>query len=141
MFKKKLFFKLFNVLLFLCFVTPATAGMKRVYKFQNVKLPFNLICKDSIIKKGTYHFEFLRSNTINYLRILKGHKVVCLIQGEQLRYESFGSKREMAQEIPKNPRLQFKRKPKEKKVYIIFESGRKTRIYPLIKVKYEMGYE
>lgn len=140
MFKQKLFFKLFNVLLLLCFVTPATAQMKRVFKFHNVKLPFNLILKNSVIKKGTYHFEFLRHQGLYYLRILKRSKVLCFISGDQSRYESYGSQKFKDPNIPKNPRLQLKKNPKEKKIYIIFESGKKTRIYPFIKVKFKMEY-
>jgi len=129
----------FPVLLVFTLVMPATAQMKRIFKFQNVKLPFDLVIAGKEIRKGAYHFEFLRHQTQakNYLRICKGRKFLCCVPGDEQQYETYGRMKFLDPEIPKKPRMQLFKHPINKQVYVVFESGKKTGVYPFLKVKYK----
>jgi hypothetical protein len=118
------------------------ASMKRIYKFKDVEIPFNLKHKDSIFKKGKYDFEIMYSYTqqLWYLRLIKKGKALCLITGERLQYKSYGRERSKDPEIPTQPRLKIIKYPAGKTVNVIYESGKKTSIYPLVKVRFKMKY-
>jgi len=140
---KRIFVSLLIVFLIVVLSCPAVAQMKRLYKFRAVEIPFNLKYKDSIIQKGKYDLEFLRLQTqpVYYFRIIKGRKKLCLVTGEQLAYKTHGTGQLSDPNIPENPKLRMKKNPEEKVLYIIFETGKKSRIYPFIKVRFKMEYE
>lgn len=131
------------LIIFLILCCPAFAQMKRLYKFKGVQIPFNMKHEDLIIQKDTYNFEFLRHPTqpIFYLKIKKGGKTLCQLQGKKLKYESYGWEKMRAPDIPKKPRMRMKKNLEKKVLYIIFETGKNTRIYPLIKVRFQLEYE
>lgn len=140
---KRIFADLLIIFLILIFCCPAFAQMIRLYKFKGVQIPFDLMHKDLIIQKGTYDFEFLRHSTqpIHYLRIMKRHKILCLVQGEKLEYKDYGWERMRNPDIPKDPRMRMKKNPEEKILNIIFETGKNTRIFPLLKIRFQMEYK
>lgn len=131
------------LIIFLILCCPAFAQMKSLYKFKGVQIPFNLKHKDLIIQKDTYDFEFLRHPTqpIFYLKIKKGRKTLCQLQGERLEYEGAEWEYMKDPDIPKNPRMRMKKNLEKKVVYIIFETGKNTEIYPLIKTRFKLEYE
>jgi len=128
------------ILAVIVFVTPVTAQMKRIYKFNKVKLPFGVKVEEKVIPKGTYHFEFLRHQTQakNYMRICKGSKFLCCLLGAEQQYDTYGRMKFKDPNIPKNPRMEFFKHPIKKTVYIVFESGKKTGVYPFLKVKFKL---
>jgi len=140
---KRILVSLLIIFLIMVLSCPAVAQMKRLYKFKAVEIPFNLKHEDSIIQKGKYDLEFLRQQAqpVYYFRIIKGRKKLCLVRGEQLAYKTHGTGQLSDPNIPENPTLRIKKNPKEKILYIIFETGKKTRIYPFVKVRFKMEYE
>jgi len=143
MFFKRIFTNLLLIFLIIILFCPATAMTTRVYKFKGVAIPFDLKYKDSIFKKGKYDFEILfhHKQQVFYLKILKKGKGLCLIPGEKLKYKSYGWERLRDPKIPDQPTLRIKKYPTGKIVNIIFESGKKTAIYPLVKVRFKLEYE
>jgi hypothetical protein len=140
MFSKNNLTKLFAVMLTMCLVCPLLA-QKSVNKFKDVDIPFNMKHEDTVIEKGKYEFEVLKYPTqvIFYLSIKKKRgQNLCLIPGERLKY----SNEEIEEgKIPKKSKLSFKRIPVRKQVYIIYEAGSKTAIFPLIKIRWILEYE
>jgi len=142
---KRFFIILLKIVLIASLFSPAYAQMKRIYKFKKVQIPFNLKHEDSIVKKGKYDLEFLKleSQSAYYLRIIKKKKFLFTIPGKQLSYKT--DKDGMAQyhdpNIPENPTLKMRKDPKDKILYIIFESGKKTSICPFIKARFKLEYE
>jgi hypothetical protein len=122
---------------------PVFAQLTKLYHFKKVQIPFNLKHEDTIIQKGKYDFEFLRHQTqpIFYLKIRKGSKVLCQLLGEKLEYEGYGWDKMRDPDIPKKPKMSMSRIPVRKDLYIIFETGKDTQIYPLIKVRFQLKYE
>ena len=117
--------------------------MTSVYKFKGVAIPFNLKYEDTIFKKGKYDFEILihHKQQVFYLRILKKGKGLCLMSGERLKYKSYGFEKMKDPKIPDQPTLRIKKHPTGKIVNIIFESGKKTAIYPFEKIRFKLEYE
>lgn len=123
---------------------PAIAQMKKLCKFKGVEIPFNLKHDNSILEKGKYDFEFLKHQTQQsfYLRIKTKRKTVCIIPGEQLTYESSGYYAKFEDpNIPEQAKLKFLKIPEEEIFDIIFESGKSTKAYPCIKLRFRMEYE
>lgn len=113
-------------------------AQKSVYKFKGVNIPFKLKHKDTVFDKGKYDFEIVKFPTqvIFYLKIKKGRKNLCLIPGERLTRLEFEMNK-----IPAKPKLVIKKNPEEKMVYITFESGTLTVIFPGIRIRWKMEYE
>ncbi len=141
---KKISFFVLGIILVLGFVTSVHSQTKKICEFKNVAIPFDLVYDNGELQKGTYSFEVRRDvNQIAFfLRIKKRRKTICRINGEKLMYESFGTRALFDDPtIPDDPKLRFKRVPEEQIVNIIFESGKRTKIYPCIKVQFQMGYK
>lgn len=115
---------------------PALAQWEDVTSFKDVQVPFDLKYEDTIIKKGKYEVEVLKhtGQIAYYLRIKKGSKGLCLVNGEYLQYRD-------ETEIPEKPTLRMRRNPEEKMLYIIIETGTITWQYPKVKVRFKMEYE
>lgn len=137
MFFKRNFVNLLRVLLIMFLICPLIA-QKSVYKFKGVNIPFKLKHKDTVFDKGKYDFEIVKFPTqvIFYLKIKKGRKNLCLIPGERLTRLEFEMNK-----IPAKPKLVIKKNPEEKMVYITFESGTLTVIFPGIRIRWKMEYE
>ena len=116
-----------------------TAGLKLLCKFTGVELPYRLKYKDVVFEKGKYNLEGLKDpNAPRYfLRIKKGRKVLCLIQGEQLQYEN--GMRDPS--IPDKCTLKMKKNLEEKVIYFTIETGKKNRMGPYQKLRFKMEYE
>ncbi len=140
---RKIFIYLLIICLFVIFIDTSVAQMKSLHKFKGVKIPFKLVCKDSALKAGTYGLEFFKHETqpTFFLRILKGRKKLCLIQGEKLTYKTRGTKQLSDPDIPEKPKLRMRKNPTKKIITVIFETGKKSRVYPFTKVKFEIEYE
>jgi len=123
--------------------SPGEAMLTQIYKFTGIQIPYDLKYEDFILEKGKYDFQILVHHKTQqlHLRILKKGKGICSVLGERLRYESYGRERMKDPNIPDQPTLKIIKHPTEKKVSIIFESGKKTRIYPLVKAVFKMEYE
>jgi len=141
---KRIFGYILIFFLIMHLFSPAVAQMKEIFKFKEVYIPFNLKHDNSIIKKGKYDFEFRKDpiQHLYYLRIKTKRKTLCMIKGEELNYESSGYYEKLADpNIPEECKLKFQRIPDEGIVNIIFESGKRIRVYPCIKIKFRMEYE
>ena len=140
MFFKRNFVSLWGVVLILFLVCPLLA-QKSVNKFKDVNIPFNIIHDGKVIEAGKYDFEVLKydSQVIFYLAIKKKRgQNLCLIPGERLKYSNEDIE---SNKIPKKSGLSIKRVPVKKMVNIVYEAGSKTAIFPLIKIKWQLGYE
>lgn len=145
MLSKRIFVNLSLIFMIAILFCPATAQMQRLHMFKAVKIPFKLKHKDTVLKKGTYEFEFLRllAAPLHFLRIRKGGKKLCLIQGEPWTYSTstIGSDQLHDPNVPDDPRLRIKKIPEEKIVIITFETCKKARKYPFIRLRFKMEYE
>ncbi|NIM57797.1 MAG: hypothetical protein GTO16_02490 [Candidatus Aminicenantes bacterium] len=139
---KKSFVMHLGIFLIMFLFCSAMASMKRIYKFKDVQIPYDLKHKNSIFEKGKYDFEIMFSYTqqVWYLRLIKKGKALCLIAGERLPYKSFGRERIKDPEIPIQPRLNILKNPADKTVNVIFESGKKITTYKLVRVRFKMEY-
>jgi len=118
--------------------------MKKLHEFKGVMIPFNLKHKDSIIKKGKYDFVFFKLDGDFLLRIIgKGKPAYLVSGGERLDYKASHLITELHADprIPEKPTLNIKRNPALKIAYIIFESGKKSVVYPFLRIRFKMDYE
>lgn len=137
---KKIFTNIFLIVFLFC---PVIAQVTRVYEFKDVEIPFNMKYGDSIIEKGKYEFEIIFNHgpQVFHLRITKKRKGICLVPGERKQYKSFGRERLRDPNIPDKPTLRFRKFPASKMLRVTFESGKKARMFPLVRVIFKMEYE
>ena len=142
MFSKKACEKFFAVILVLLLACPILAQYIDLGKFKGVEIPFKLKFGDTVLEKGTYDLEALknRSTPMCYLRIKKDKKTLCLIEGERLDYENYGSSKMSDPSIPDKLTLKMKKDPKEKIFYFFVETGKSSR-FAFLKLKFKMDYE
>jgi hypothetical protein len=142
MFSKKAFEKFFSVILVLLLACPLLAQFIDLGKFKGVEIPFRLKFGDTVLEKGTYDLEALKnkSTPMCYLRIKKDRKILCLIEGERLDYENYGSSKMSDPSIPDKLTLKMKKDPKEKIFYFFVETGKSSR-FAFLKLKFKMDYE
>jgi hypothetical protein len=138
--KKVIWILLIAALLFMTF--PAEAQLKSIYKFKGVKIPLNLEHKDTAIKAGTYDIDFLKNQAAGYyiMQIRKGRKKLCTVNGVELYYKTRGSKQLTDPDIPDEPRMKMRQNKEEKLLRILFESGKKSKVYPFIKIEFKIKY-
>jgi len=129
-------------LVFLIF-SQAGADWRTVQKFKKVDVPFDMKHEDLVMEKGQFDFEILceRSLNIFQLKIYKKGKSLCAITGKVLRDKLPGARGEEMEEVPDEPTLQMKRIPVKKAVYIIFETGKQTEMFPGFVIRFELEYE
>lgn len=136
-----------SILLMLFLSSPSFAQLQTLHEFKDVKIPWTLKYEDIVIEKGKCDLIFLRHGTntkLFYLKIKKKGKTICLIpKGERVAYKDQGNLLTLLNDpkIPKNAKLQIKRNPALKIVYIIFESGKHARICALHKLRFKVEYE
>jgi hypothetical protein len=130
------------VFLILLLASPIFAQLIDIGKFKGVEIPFRLKSQDIVLEKGIYNLEALKNRTTPscYLRIKKGTKVLCLIEGERLEYEAHGMAKMTDPNIPQKPRLKMKRNVEEKVVYFMVETGRESR-FPYLWLRFKLDYE
>ena len=148
MFLKKISVILQLIFIILIFYRPSLAIMIKVHAFKDVEIKFNLKHEEKIFEKGKYDFEILFHHVqrVFYLKIRKKGKDLCLIRGEKLKYRNSdggiltAADLWMDPQVPQDATLRIKRYPGNR-VSIIFESGKKTPVYPLRKINFRMEYE
>lgn len=133
-----------GVFLILAFLCPLAGQMKGM-KFKGIEIPYNLKHKDVVIEKGKYDIEITMPETssvrIFYLRIMKGNKAICIVDGRKMHYKTEKvSELHKDPNIPDQPRLTMRKVKALKKLYIYFESGKQAPNYPFEKIRYEIDY-
>jgi len=130
------------VFLILLLASPIFAQLIDIGKFKGVEIPFRLKFQDVVLEKGSYNLEALKNrNTPScYLRIKKGTKILCLIEGERLEYEDHGMSKMTDPNIPQKPRLKMKRNAEDKVVYFTVETGRES-LSPYLWLRFKLDYE
>jgi hypothetical protein len=122
----------------------AIAQMTPLYRFKGINVPVRLKIKDKIVEKGAYDLEFLRTSSpvLFYIKIMKGGKILGVLPGEEWPY-AHGITSDIAHdpEIPAKPTLKMTMNKTEKLFNFIFESGRNTSVYPLMRAKFKLPYE
>jgi hypothetical protein len=141
-YSKKACKKSFTAILALLLACPAFAQYIDLGKFKGVEIRSRLKFQDTVVEKGTYDLEALKNRTSPacYLRIKKGRKILCLIEGEQLDYENYGTGKMSDPSIPDKLTLKMKKDPKEKIFYFFVETG-KSAHFAFLKLKFKMDYE
>jgi len=140
---KKIFLSLMTVFFVFLFFSQAGADWKTVQKFKKVDVPFDMKHEDLIMEKGQFDFEILSERSLNIfqLKIYKKGKSLCAVTGKVLRDRLPGARGEEMEEVPDEPTLQMKRIPVKKAVYIIFETGKQTEMFPGFVIRFELEYE
>jgi hypothetical protein len=143
MFTKKILINLLTLFLVFLLFSPAKAEWRTIQVFKKVDVPFNMIHEDLIMQKGQFDFEILSERSLNIfqLKIYKKGKSLCAVTGKVLREGLPGARGEEMEEVPVEPTLQMKRIPVKKAVYIIFETGQLTEMFPGFVIRFELGYE
>ena len=141
---KKIFIYGVNVLLILALLCPLAGQMKGM-KFRNINIPYTLKHKDTVLEKGEYNLEVTMPETASvrvfYLRILKGNEALCILNGTKVHYKTEKvSELHKDPNIPDKPRLTMRKMKGLKKIYIYFESGKKSPDYPFEKIKFVVDY-
>lgn len=139
---RKLIFFLLVIFVLSLFIGQAEAQLKTIYKFKGVMVPLKMELDDSVIKKGRYDIEFLKNQAAGsyIMRILRGRKKLCTLTGEELTYDSRGGRQLTDPNIPDDPRLRMRKNAAEKQIHFIFESGRKSPVYPYVYLRFKIGY-
>lgn len=137
MYFKKAFERFFIVFLFLLLASPTLAQLIVICRFKGVEIPYKLIVKDTVLEKSKYNLEAVKNPNapIYYLRVKKGKKVLCLIEGEHLSYDA-----SELPKIPDSPTLKINKNTEERVFYFIVETG-KASSFPLCKLRFKMHYE
>lgn len=134
---------LLSIFLILSLFCPATAQMRKISKFKKVEIPFNLKHEDSIFEQGKFDFEILSHRSLNMfqLKIIKSGDTLCILSGKILREICPGARGEEKNEVPDDPTLKMKRIPAKKILYIIFDNGKLTEVFPCLMLRFKMEYE
>jgi hypothetical protein len=143
--QKRLFAIFSVVLVMMCFFASlAVADLIPLYRFKGVNIPVKLNVKDKSLEKGAYDLEFVRNSTpvFYYLRFMKRGKILDMIQAEEWPYGT-GIVSDIAHDknVPTSPTLKMAKNKDEKLWIFVFESGRNTLDYPLIRVRVKLPYE
>jgi len=128
---------IFIIVLFWGLVFPVQAQMVDIGKFERVQIPYRLKWEDTVIEKGTYSLEFVKSrdSTACYLKIIKGKKVLCLIMGERIDYVGGGGMLE--KNIPDKPTLKMKIDNSQRLYIFNFETG-KFGLFPYLRLRFKL---
>jgi hypothetical protein len=132
----------FVALAFLLGVAVAYAQMASIYRFRDVSVPLTLKVEQTVIEKGTYDLEFMRSSSpvLYFLRIMKRGKILAIVRGEEWPYD-VGLVTEVARSIPKSPIMKMKVNRAEKLLNFVVESGRNNRDYPNLRAVFKLPFE
>jgi hypothetical protein len=132
-----------GILLLIFISSPSIAQIQELCEFKGVKIPWTLKYEDIVVKKGTYDLTFLRHGpTMYYLRVKKKGKTIALFpHGEKVDYQGDLFSKMGNPDIPDNAKLEIKRNPALKITYIIFETGKHSKIYPLHRIRFIVKYE
>jgi len=130
----------FAVLFILASFGRVQAQMIDIGKFKGVQIPCRLKCDDTIIEKGTFDLEFLKNQTTPacYLKIKKGNKVLCLIEGERRDYTSGGGM--LDPNIPDKPTLKMKKDTQNRLFIFEYETG-KFGLFPYLLLRFKVKIE
>jgi len=134
----------FVVLAALFLAELATAQMVPVYKFRAIQIPVRLKIKNQVLDTGVFDLEFMRtaSPVLYYVRIIRRGKILDIIQGEEWPYAGgIVSEIADAKDIPSKPTLKMTKSSGEKRLNFIFESGRNTINFPMIRACFKLPYE
>ncbi len=139
---KKILLSLLTVFFVFLIFSQALADWRTVQKFKGVNVPFDMKHEDLIMEKGKFDFEILSERSLNIfqLKIYKKGKSLCGITGNVLRDGLPGARGEKMEEVPDEPTLQMKRIPVKKALYIIFETGKLTELFPGFVIRFELEY-
>ncbi len=144
MFFKQGFRNALKIFLILSLFNPVFAAqLKLLCKFNGVEISYNLKYGDKVFEKGEYNLEVVKDRRAPryFLRIKKGSKVLCLIQGEQLKYKDRSWHMRIDPNIPDKCTLKMNNNIEEKVVYIMIETGKKNRMGPYQKLSFRIEYE
>lgn len=133
-----------KIFLILSLLSPVFAAqLKLICKFNGVEIPFNMKYNDEVFEKGKYNLEAVRDKTSPkyFLRIKKGSRILCMIQGEQLQYDSRGWDKTKDPNIPDKCTLKMGKNSEEQVIYFTVETGKKNRMEPYQKLRFKMEYE
>jgi len=132
------------VLLMLLFAGLVLAQGIPLNRFKGVNIPVSLKIQDKIFEKGLYDLQFRRtpSPVLFYVGIMKRGKILGVVQGEEWPYGT-GIVSDIAKnrDIPDKPTLKMAKNTDEKLFIVIFESGRWTRSYPMVRARFIIPYE
>jgi hypothetical protein len=142
MFRKRVLESILGMFLIFFLACPMLARMPDVCNFKGVEISCKLLFKHTILEKGKYDLEVLKNpNGPQYfLRIKKGNKILCLIDGERVYSEALDRDRRIDPSYPRNPRLKMKKDPEEKVFYFTVETGKLSR-FPYLLLIFKMAYE
>jgi hypothetical protein len=126
---------------------PLSAQQKSIAKFRGVDIPLDLKHGETQIEKGKYDLDVLiqemtTGQHLFFLNIERKRKSLCRLEGELQGYETDFIPTLMDDpDIPEKPTLKMKRNPRYNLLYIVFESGKKETMIPLIKIRFKIEYE
>jgi hypothetical protein len=128
----------------LLFAGPVLAQGVPLNRFKGINIPVSLKIQDKIFEKGLYDLQFRRtpSPVLFYVGIMKRGKILGVVQGEEWPYGT-GIVSDIAEnrDIPDKPTLKMAKNTDEKVFIVIFESGRWTRSYPMVRARFKIPYE
>ena len=131
----------FYMMLF--FADSVLAQMELIYRFKAINIPVSLKIDQSILEKGPYDLEFLRTSSpaVCFLRIMKKGKILHLLEGEELSYGILSTNASRDPNIPTKATLKMTLNNSEKFLTILFESGKQVRNFPFLKIRFTIPYE
>lgn len=145
MFIKRILLMTVVIILLLQTSSPVLAfQLKELCRFKGVELPFELKYQDTVLKKGKYDLETAKlenpSLSKYYLRIKKGGKVLCQVEGEPWIYESKGTYMMRDPDIPDKATMKMRRNSADKLIIFIVETGKKNRMSPFLRLRFKIEY-
>jgi hypothetical protein len=119
------------------------AQMTPIFRFKGAQLPVRLKIQDKILEKGAYDVEFLRTSSpvLFFVRFLRRGKILGVVQGEEWPYaEGIVSDIAADKTIPNSPTLKMGINRDEKLLQLVFESGRHSVNYPMVRAIFKLPY-
>jgi len=146
MFSKQALIKVLVTFLIILISSPVIySQLKDICKFKGVELPFRLKHQDSVLKKDKYDIELLKlenpTRRIYLVRIKKGGKVLCQIEGEKWIYGTIGDWMWKDPDIPDKPTMKIRKSSADKLIIFIIETGKKNKFSPFLRLRFKMEYE
>ena len=142
--RKRMLESILGMFLIFFFAFPMLAQMRDICNFKGVEIPCQLLFKDIVLEKGQYDLDVMKnpnpSQQQYFLRIKKGKKILCLIEGERVYSEALDRERRIDPNYPEKARLKMKKNPEEKVFYFTVETGKRSRA-PYLLLRFKMDYE
>lgn len=122
----------------------ASAQSQVLVEFKRAEVPFSLKHEDRIVEKGLCDLILMKNLPNTFMLRIKGRgkSSILISGGEKIDYPMQGSALALEKDpdVPKFAKLTMKKAPEENVLYIIIETGKRTKSSPYHKIRFKLEY-